>query len=90
MDFLLAAVLFCAYNCNLFSYNWNFLAYSGKVLLMSTSTDCKQIDSLVSKQLPLQAKKLVPLKKEWIQARNLTRIEHSPGGPPNLVLGLGT
>ena len=38
----------------------SFFAYSGKVLLISTSTDCKQRSSTVSKTAPTLSKKNFP------------------------------
>ena len=43
-----------------FAYNCSFFAYSGKVPVKSTSTDCKQRSSIVSKKLQLQVEKLPP------------------------------
>ena len=45
--------LFFAYSSSFFSYNWSFLAYSGKVRLRSTSSDCKQRSSTVSRKAPI-------------------------------------
>ena len=44
-----------------FVYNWSFLAYSGKVLLIRTSTDCKQRSSTVSTRAPTVSKNVSPL-----------------------------
>ena len=59
--------LFClqleAFNLQLepFCLQLTFLAYSGKVLLISSSTDCKQRGSTVSKKAPTVRKKELPL-----------------------------
>ena len=68
---------FFAYNCawellclqlelvnlqfELFCLQLSFFAYNGKVFLRSTSTDCKQRSSTVSKKAPTVSRKAAPL-----------------------------
>ena len=51
--FCLQSEFFFAYNSSFFAYSLSFFAYSGKVCLRSTSTDCKQRSSTVSKEAQL-------------------------------------
>ena len=44
-----------------FTYSWSFLAYNGKVRLISDLRDCKQRSLTVSKQAPTASKKASPL-----------------------------
>ena len=48
---------FFTYNWSSFAYSWSFSAYCGKVRLISTSADCKQISSTVSREAPTVSKR---------------------------------
>ena len=44
-----------------FASRWSSVAYSGKVVLISSSTDCKQRSSTVSNKAPTVSEKLPPI-----------------------------
>ena len=81
-SFLLTVELFYLWLClgafylqldcwSCFAYNCSFFAYSGQLLLISTSMDCKKRTSPVSNQALTASKKLPPRKLKLIFSAHL-------------------
>ena len=65
------------FQLDLFPYNWRFCAYKEKLRLISTSTDCKQRSSSVSKQAPTAGTKLLSFfVSKGVEGQDLDRCFH--------------
>ena len=78
--FWLTVWVFFAYSSSFFCLQLSFFSCNGKVCLRSTSTDCKQRSSTVSKKAPTASKKASPETLWMVQGNYGTGFGHSSLG----------